>query len=207
MSNFSFHNATWPTLKRPKKWRTYYIFSLNKVVDPSFLPKVRVKIEETYIYILIDNIIVLVWCWDLFPELTSFLPGWSFVLQLFPANLPVKDGWSTRKNAFRKAGWQSDDVFVPWCSAGWKTYRTVESRQWKVIRLMFWDPVFSQKISRWSRHWNSPKTHQFGLELLRTSFKWMEMVFSNHFPCKDLVHHPMTRSPQCQLPLKEIHWP
>lgn len=127
-----------------KKWRTYYIFFKQSCW--SFLhPQSKGKNWRKKKYIYIDNIIVLVWCWDLFPELTSFLPGWSFVLQLFPANLPVKDGWSTKKNAFRKAGWQSDDVFVPWCSAGWKTYRTVESRQWKVIRLMFWDPVFSQK--------------------------------------------------------------
>ena len=29
------------------------------------------------------------------------------------------------------------------------------------------------------------------LELQTTRFLWMEMVISNHFPCKDLVHHPI----------------
>ena len=29
------------------------------------------------------------------------------------------------------------------------------------------------------------------LEPQTTSLKWMEMVISNHFLCKDLVHHPI----------------
>ena len=29
------------------------------------------------------------------------------------------------------------------------------------------------------------------LEPQTNSFKWMELVISNHFLCKDLVHHPI----------------
>lgn len=95
---------------------------LNKV-DPSFPQKV--KIEETYI----DNILI-VWCWDLFPELTSYLPGWSFVLQAFSGKFAGERRLMNQK--IKRVDNQMR--FLSLDAATWKTSRTVESKQWKVIR-------------------------------------------------------------------------
>ena len=127
-----------------KKWRTYYIFfkqSCWSFLHPQSMGK---NWRKKYIYIYRQ--------YYSFSLMLGFVSRVDFIssrLEFCSSAFSGKFAGERRlintKNAFRKAGWQSDDVFVPWCSAGWKTYRTVESRQWKVIRLMFWDPVFSQK--------------------------------------------------------------